>query len=105
MKKRYLIALCSVIAVLAAVTVLGYLRKQRLTRQYTMLVEEAAVCISINSANAEELTTLPGIGPLYARRIVEHREVHGPFRTLDDLKDVKGIGDKLFARIFPYIKL
>lgn len=105
MKQRYFIALCAVVAVLAAVTVIGYVRKQQLAGQYALLVEEATVCISINTANAEELATLPGIGPMYARRIVEYREVHGPFRTLDDLKDVKGIGDTVFSRIAPYIKL
>lgn len=97
--------LCVVIAVLVAVTIAGYVQRQRIRQQYTMLIEEATVCISINHASAEELATLPGIGPLYAQRIIDYREAYGPFARLDDLKDVKGIGDKVFSRISPYIKL
>ncbi len=105
MKRRTLIVLCVVIAVLVAVTIAGYAQRQRLKQQYTLLIEEATVCISINHASAEELATLPGIGSQCAQRIIDHREDHGPFRRLDDLKDVKGIGDKVFSRIAPYIKL
>lgn len=55
--------------------------------------------ININTASAEELTTLPGIGPSYAQRIVEHREKNGPFKRPEDLLAVRGIGDKTFERI------
>jgi len=55
--------------------------------------------VNINTASAEELTTLPGIGPSYAQRIVEHREKNGPFKRPEDLLGVRGIGDKTFERI------
>jgi len=55
--------------------------------------------VNINTASAEELTALPGIGPSYAQRIVEHREKNGPFKRLEDLLNVRGIGDKTFERI------
>ncbi len=48
--------------------------------------------IDVNSASAAELTELPGIGPVLAARIVAYRAEHGPFRTLDGLTAVKGIG-------------
>lgn len=54
--------------------------------------------ISINSATIEELQTLPGIGPALAGRIVEYRKEH-PFQSLEELKDVKGIGDKMFEKV------
>jgi len=55
--------------------------------------------VNINTASAEELTALPGIGPSYAQRIVEHREKNGPFKRPEDLLNVRGIGDKTFERI------
>ncbi len=54
-------------------------------------IPEAAV-VDINSATAEELQTLRGIGPALAQRIVEYRREHGPFRRVEDITLVKGIG-------------
>lgn len=48
--------------------------------------------INVNTASATELERLPGIGPALAERIVNHRQAHGPFASLDDLTDVPGIG-------------
>jgi competence protein ComEA len=55
--------------------------------------------VNINTANVDELTDLPGIGPAYARRIVDYREEHGPFRKIEDLLNVRGIGDRTFEKI------
>jgi competence protein ComEA len=46
-----------------------------------------------------ELDALPGIGPVLARRIVEFRREHGPFRRVDELRAVRGVGPKLLERI------
>ena len=48
--------------------------------------------VDVNSASVEQLEALPGIGPSIAAAIVRHRDEHGPFRTVDDLADVAGIG-------------
>jgi len=48
--------------------------------------------INVNTASEAELTKLPGIGPAKAKAIVEHRQ-QSPFKTVDDLKDVRGIGE------------
>lgn len=55
--------------------------------------------ININTATAEELDTLPGIGPAYAERIIRHREEFGPFKKIEDIKKVRGIGDAAFEEI------
>jgi competence protein ComEA len=52
----------------------------------------APALININVASAEELETLPGVGPATAAAILDHRTRHGPFRTVDDLTKVRGIG-------------
>jgi competence protein ComEA len=59
---------------------------------------EHAGRVDLNTASAEELAQLPGIGPAKAQAIVEYRS-EAPFRRPDDLRKVKGIGDKLYERI------
>ena len=54
--------------------------------------------ININKAAESELTQLPGIGPSKASAIIQHRSEHGNFQTVDDLKQVTGIGDKTFEQ-------
>lgn len=53
--------------------------------------------VNINTATAQELDGLKGIGPAIAQRIVDYREAHGPFKSLEDLKKVSGIGEKKYA--------
>ncbi len=55
--------------------------------------------ININQATAEELQELSGVGPTLAKRIVEYRELHGPFQSVDDLVQVKGIGPVTLSRL------
>ena len=52
----------------------------------------ASGTVNINTASASELEKLPGIGPALAQRIVEYRDSHGPFASVDSLTDVPGIG-------------
>lgn len=59
--------------------------------------------VNINTASAAELATLTGIGPAKADAIVEHREKNGQFKTVDDLKLVRGIGDKMLEKLRPHV--
>ena len=59
--------------------------------------------ININTATQEELESLPSIGEVRAQAIITYREEHGGFRTIDELKEVSGIGEKIFADISPHI--
>jgi competence protein ComEA len=59
----------------------------------------AGARISLGTATLEQLDTLPGIGPVTAQAILDHRSEHGPFTSVDDLLDVKGIGEKTLADI------
>jgi len=55
--------------------------------------------VNINTANATELQTLPGIGAVTAKRIIDYREKYGSFKTIADIKKVSGIGDKKFEEL------
>jgi competence protein ComEA len=55
--------------------------------------------VDINTAGVERLVELDGIGPAYAQRIVDYREQHGPFDTVDQLGEVNGIGPKTLEEI------
>jgi competence protein ComEA len=61
--------------------------------------------ISINNSSATQLDELPGIGPVLAVRIVEHRTANGPFRSIDELSDVSGIGDSVLEQIRTLVTL
>ena len=101
---------CGVYLVLAALTVLfavllAFLHKTSYEGtahgDYTVSVQEKTdeitaptrVLVNINTADAEELETLTGIGPALAQAIVDYRAGHGAFRSADDLLLVKGIGE------------
>jgi len=66
---------------------------------------EADGRVRLNSASTTELETLPGVGPVLAERIVEHREAHGPFTEIEDLLDVPGIGEAKLAALRDYVAL
>lgn len=54
--------------------------------------------ININTATVSQLDSLPGIGPVYAQRIVDYRTASGPFTSLEQIQNVKGIGPKTFEK-------
>ena len=55
--------------------------------------------VNINTADEKELTSLSGIGKVKAAAIIEYRSKHGSFKTLDDFKKVKGIGNKIMKKL------
>jgi len=61
--------------------------------------------VSLNSATAEQLDTLDGVGPATAQKILDWRQQHGGFRSIDDLSEVPGIGPKRLAALRPKVQL
>ncbi|MDO5626714.1 MAG: ComEA family DNA-binding protein [Mobilicoccus sp.] len=63
--------------------------------------DPAGALVDINTADQATLETLPKVGPVIAERIIEHRTANGPFASVDDLKQVKGVGAKILEEIRP----
>jgi len=66
--------------------------------------KDIRIFVNINTANENDLKKLPRIGPAIAKRILEYRKVHGPFKSNDDLQKVKGIGKNTFEKLKPYLQ-
>jgi len=69
------------------------------------LNQAPAVVLDINQASAADFATLPGIGPKLAGQIVAYREKHGPFRRVEDLLAIRGIGAKKWKAIRPHLRV
>jgi competence protein ComEA len=61
--------------------------------------------VNINTASVEQLTTLPGVGPKLAARIVEYRQKSGSFRSAQELLNVRGIGEKNFTKLEAWLSV
>ena len=69
------------------------------------LNQAPAVVLDINQASAADFATLPGIGPKLAGRIVAYREKHGPFRRVEDLLVLRGLGPKKWKAMRPHLRV
>lgn len=69
------------------------------TSQETSAAVDSGDKVNINTADLERLKTLKGIGPVTAQKIIDYREQNGAFKTIDEIKNVHGIGDKKFDAI------
>ena len=66
-------------------------------------VQNKPALLNINTASAEELETLSGIGPQMAQRIIQYRKEHGNFTSVDALTEVKGLGEKTLEKLKPFV--
>lgn len=63
----------------------------------------AAAPVNLNTATAEQLATIPGVGPKMAERIIDYRQKNGGFKKIEDLMNVSGVGEKSFLKMKPLI--
>jgi competence protein ComEA len=64
-----------------------------------------AAQVNINTASADQLEGLPGVGPKMAARIIDYRQKNGGFKKIEDLMNIQGIGEKNFLKLKPLITL
>lgn len=83
-----------------AILILGILILSITTAAFA---DTAAGVVNINSADAAQLSYLPRVGAKAAQQIVDYRTAHGPFHKTSDLMQVKGFGEKRFAKLSPYL--
>lgn len=88
-------------AALAVATLLG----AGLSAQEPPTHAAPGATVNINTASAAQLEELPGIGAKTAQRIVEFRQKNGPFRKVEELMNVKGIGEKSFLKLKPHLSV
>jgi competence protein ComEA len=97
-KTKQLLTLLVILAMAAVSTVsLGAAEKQAAATGNKL--------ININSADAVQLARLPQVGPKMAQRILDFRKSNGNFKRVQDLMKVKGIGEKVFAKLQPLITI
>src|SRR5262245_47739175 len=92
-------------AALAAVVVLGAVPAHGQTPAAPAVASATQGVVNINTATAEELELLPGVGPARARAILEYRKAQGEFKQVDDLRQVAGIGDRALEQLRPHCVL
>ena len=100
--KRWLVVLVAVLTLHMAVS--GVVRAQEASATQAGRTTPAA-SVNINAASAEQFEALPGIGAKMAARIVEYRQKNGPFKKVEEMMNVKGIGEQSFLKLKPYLTL
>ncbi len=91
--------MAAILAVAVGVTAISdELALRPLTVEEVEQLKESVVKIDLNTATAAELCEIEGLGEVFADRIVAYRETNGAFRSVDDLLDIEGIGEKRLAQ-------
>jgi comEA protein len=98
MKRRHFVSL-----MLMALMVVWVGANSVFAGQATVFTKVKTEKVDLNTAKADQLSALPGIGEKKAGAIVEYRVKNGPFATVEDLLKVKGIGEKLLEKIKPLV--
>jgi competence protein ComEA len=91
------------LVVLAAVLVSQVQAQTTRTKAVDQAAAKPAVQVNLNTATVADLQGLPGVGAKVAARIVEYRQKQGPFKRIEELMNVQGIGEKSFLKLRPQL--
>jgi len=95
---RMVLSVCAVVGSLAAQPLVA-----QSTQPHADRPAKPAVMVNLNTASSAELETLPGVGAKMAARIIEYRQKKGPFKKIEELMNVQGIGEKNFLKLKPQL--
>jgi competence protein ComEA len=90
---------------LGSILFLGLLAASLPAQPAAAATAEGKRVVNVNTADIGKLSYLPRVGPAVAERIVQYRKDNGPFKSAEDLMHVRGIGEKTYALLKPYIAL
>ena len=96
---RMVLSVCALAGSLAALPVYAQSAQTRTDPK----AAKPAVMVNLNTATPAELATLPGVGAKMAARIIEYRQKNGPFKKIEELMNVQGIGEKSFLKLRPQL--
>jgi competence protein ComEA len=96
---RVISSVCTLVGILAAQA----LAAQTAPARTDARAAKPAVMVNLNTATQAELETLPGVGAKMAARIIEYRQKKGPFKKIEELMNVQGIGEKNFLKLKPQL--
>ena len=101
MKKSLNLFVCLMLVAILGMPAAVFAEQPRETQTTATVISK----VNLNSASAEELQAIPGIGATLAERIISYRNDHGAFKTADELSAVRGIGEKSLTKILPWVTI
>jgi len=102
---RYSLPAFVIVSLLAAAPHAAAQTVSRASAKASSTAAATGVVVNLNTASASDLEALPGIGAKTAARIVEYRQKNGPFKKIEELMNVRGIGEKNFLKLKPQISV
>src|SRR5438128_12101177 len=100
---RFMLSVVAISGLLSSVSSPGVSAQAKAPAPRGAKAAPTTAVVNINTASAAELDSLPGIGAKTAARIIEYRQKNGPFKKVEELMNVRGVGEKNFLKLKPQL--